>query len=1236
MKWNSNQLQAIEIRNNNILVSAAAGSGKTAVLVERIIKRILDPKDPLDLEKVLMVTYTEAAAGEMRQRIGKALQKELSENRDSQFLRKQLALLNKAAISTIHSFCLKLIRKYFYELGLEPGFRVADTNEIVLMRLETMDEIFEVNFSQGEEWFQQLVDGYGGKNGEKLRTVILSLYDYARSQPRPWVWLEGLAGNFSADNQSLDSLSWIKEIKQDIINSLDEAVWLLRQAESTCNSPSGPYQYEEIIVEEIKYLISQRDKIFNCSWQQLWSDFQVLSFKDLPRKKVPEVCDDAKKLAQDLRNKAKKKVTGLVDQYFARLPEDHISDITMLRPSIEKIVTLVKEFAAAFEEVKREQGLLDFSDLEQICLQLLLDEHDQPTEIARLVSNQYEEIMLDEYQDANRVQNAIMETISRQQDGGYMFMVGDVKQSIYRFRLAEPELFIGKEQEYTSKEIAKRSGELIKLNTNYRSRSNVIEGINFIFQQLFDKKNTELDYSEAFLQYGDLYPSETASDRCCLDEVPIELHLLNRDEDDQLSGQELEEWQNIESLEKEAAVAASRIRKMVEGDEHQDPVTVWDRDVQCYRNITYKDIVILLRSTKFRANKILEVFKKWNIPAFADVFSGYFGAPEIETMIALLEVIDNSQQDIPLAAVLRSPLVGLTGEELAKVRLVNMQSDFYQAVCDAREKSNDGQLKVKLDSFLHHLSSWRTMARREPLSTLIWSIYKQTNFLEFNVGLPEGRQRHANLIALYDRACQFDHFVFQGLFRFLRFVKKLKESEGDLGTARALSENEDVVRIMSIHKSKGLEFPIVIAMDLGKQFNLQDTQGDLLFHQHAGLGLKLIDSKTRLRYPTLSQKAVRQRLKKESLSEEMRILYVALTRAQEQLILVGSVRNARQWREKLQSLCSCRDIVLPGFFRLTANSYLDWICGALVRHTDGHKLLESSQTSYGNLLIREHCSSWSITFWEQQDLLNLNEKSNFESTIKAGELGNILEVEVNDDNEHYVRLNSVLSWKYPFQPVVNKAAKLSVTELKRRKIFNPEEDMVENSFYGSSFKRPRFVQKETISATERGTAIHLLMQHVDLYAPITENSIKIQLASMVDKEFLTQELADAIPVGKVVNFFKTALGGQLIASPGDVMREVPFTLGLPAGEIYRDLVEDKAKEKVLVQGIIDCCLKMSNGLVLIDFKTDTVSSEKIIHVKDKYKLQLDIYARALTGIFSLPVVSKYLYFFYCEQLTEVE
>ena len=1234
MKWNSSQRQAIEIRNNNILVSAAAGSGKTAVLVERIIKRILDPHDPLDLEKVLMVTYTEAAAGEMRQRIGKALQKELSENRESQFLRQQLALLNKASISTIHSFCLKLIRKYFYELGLEPGFKVADTNEIVLMRLEIMDEIFEANFSQGEEWFQQLVDGYGGKNGEKLRNVILSLYDYARSQPRPWDWLEGLAGNFSQDNQSLDSLPWIKEIKQDMVNVMDEAVWLLRQAEITCNLPNGPYQYEEIIVEEIKYLISLRNNILNSSWQQLWSDFQALSFKDLPRKKAPEVSDDAKKLAQDLRNKAKKKVLGLVEQYFARLPEDHIRDITVLRPSIDKIVTLVKEFAAAFEKVKREQGLLDFSDLEQICLQLLLDEHDQPTEIARSVSNQYEEIMVDEYQDANRVQNAILETISRQQDGGYMFMVGDVKQSIYRFRLAEPELFIGKEQEYTNREVEKRSGELIKLNTNYRSRSNVIEGINFIFQQLFDKETTELDYSGAFLQYGDLYPS-ASSDRCCLNEVPIELHLLNRDEDDQMSGQELEEWQNIESLEKEAAVTASRIQKMVEGDEHQDPVTVWDRDVQSYRNITYRDIVVLLRSTKFRANKILEVFKKWNIPVFADINSGYFGAPEVETMIALLEVVDNSQQDIPLAAVLRSPLVGLTGEELAKIRLVNMQADFYQAVCDVAEKSDDEQLKVKLVAFLQHLNSWRTMARREPLSKLIWSIYKQTNFLEFNVGLPEGRQRQANLIALYDRACQFDHFVFQGLFRFLRFIKKLKESEGDLGTARALSENENVVRIMSIHKSKGLEFPVVIAMDLGKQFNLQDAQGDLLFHQHAGLGLKLIDSTTRLRYPTLSQKAVRQRLKNENLSEEMRILYVALTRAQEQLILVGSVRNPRQWRKELQSLCSYKEVLLPSFFRLTASSYLDWICGALVRHTDGHKLLESNQTSYGNQRIREHCSNWSVFFWEHQDLFNLNERPN-KSTIKARELDNILEAEVNKDHEDYVRLNSVLSWEYPFQPVVNKAAKLSVTELKRRKIFNPEEDTVENSFYGSTFKRPRFVQKESISAMERGSAIHLIMQHVDLYAPVTEDSIKRQLASMVDKELLTQELAGVIPVGKVVNFFKTALGGQLIASPGKVMREVPFTLGLPAGEIYRGLVEDKAEEKVLVQGIIDCCLRKSSGLVLIDFKTDKVPSEKIIHTKDKYKLQLDIYARALTGIFSLPVVSKYLYFFYCEQLTEVE
>ncbi len=1233
MQWNVNQEKAIIKKDNNILVSAAAGSGKTAVLVERIIRRILDTNDPLDLERVLVVTFTEAAAAEMRQRIGREIQKKLDDEPENRYLRQQLHLLNKAAISTIHSFCLEVVRKYFYRLDLDPGFRVADANEVELIRLQIMDRLFEDKYAVMDREFLRLTEAYGGTGGKKLKDLIFALFDYARSQAYPQRWLEQLVEAFSLDSVSLDDFVWVRELKQDIALRMEEAKWCYDRALSFTEMPGGPYQYADIFSgerEKVELLLAE---LAGLPWEELWSRFQGFDFQKL--KPARDVDEHLKQKAKTLRDRAKDIIQKKIrDKYFSRVPESHLDDLKLIYPLVKTLVSLTKEFGARFAEVKREKSILDFADLEQFCFRLLVDDEGKPTDIATKLRLRFEEVLVDEYQDVNVIQNAILEAVARQRGGGYMFMVGDVKQSIYRFRLAEPGLFMDKEQQFNEDAAA---GELIQLNTNYRSRRHLIDGVNYIFRQLMDRRVGDIDYgtendaANHFLKYGDLYPEtpETGTDgESGFSCRGIELHVLQRETETE-SGVELaDDFAGLDALEKEALVMAKKIKQLVAGDEEGEPAVVWDGDAGSYRPVTYRDIVVLLRSTRHRVNRIAQIFQKFDIPVYADVTSGYFSAVEVETMLALLNIIDNPQQDIPLAAVLRSPIVGLKGRDLAKIRCVNKYDNLYCALTDAAQDTGLGELQVKTKKFLERLERWRTLSRREPLSSLIWDIYRETGFLEYCGGLPRGEQRQANLRALYDRARQFDRFVFQGLFRFLHYVRRLRESAGDLGAARALGENEDVVRIMSIHKSKGLEFPVVFLADMGKKFNMQDTGGDLLFHQHLGIGLNVVDSALRLRYPTLAQMAVKSRLERENLAEEMRVLYVGLTRAREQLILVGSVNGLEKWRENLGTLTGGRDILLPSFYRARVKTYLDWVCGSVVRHKHGRPLYNANLPKEE---IMDHPSKWSVQIWTAEDLIELDKRQKKDESkweqwhkIIAGELSD-RELTVGREIENR------LTWRYPARSMVDKAAKVSVSELKRKQLPAGEEEPGISFFPATMGKKPRFIERQRLSAAERGTAVHLVMQHLHLDQPVNRLTVQGQVDAMVARELLTPEQADAVPVEKIVAFFHTRVGRQMLEIPRRVYREQPFSLGIPAGELYPELADGLREEKVLVQGVIDCFLKGDTGLILIDFKTDQVAgtAEKI---KDKYRRQISLYSRALAALYKQPVVQSYLYFFATEEL----
>ena len=1325
-QWTPEQIDAIQAGQTNLLVAAAAGAGKTAVLVERIIRRLTDAEAPVSLENLLVVTFTDAAAAEMRQRIGAALEQAVARRPENEAWRRQLLLLNRAAISTIHAFCLRVLRTYFYRLDLDPAFRVMDPAEADLMQLEVIDRVLEEAFAAEPDGgpVTDLADGLGGRGDAALVDLVLKVWNFTRSLPWPEQWLDaavaaytmaaptplpafptgrrpdaavaaytvapaaagsrepaGGSGNpgaaagcgsgghdqpvTSSDAPApafLAARPWYRELQQSIALSLEEAAFYLQQARTLAAGPGGPAVYLDHLEREAGAVRELLAAMGDLSWEEFWQRLAGIDFARLPAVRRESADPELKERVTGYRDQAKKLLRNLQQEGY-RDGEAIKDELARAGAAAQALVGLVRRFAAAYNQEKHRRSLLDFSDLEHLCLQVLLDPAAppgelRPSEVALELRRRYAEVLVDEYQDINSIQDAILTLVSRQgvgvpatgpgqvdgagtcfrgeqasgdrgvlsgavvgeganqpgcpvsgdtgpclyssrdaQQPGFsvpsgdgfkrlsiagefpdqlliragepappsltpaaapnLFMVGDVKQSIYRFRLANPELFLEKYRTYPAyreepavgaipphiteaekwpaenaglmigaegsttlvsgahdredichgglagaaaraavpcRQVANTAapvpiagnaevaipgsqillpgnqallpddqepypgspahGRRILLKANFRSRQGVVDGVNFIFRQVFLRLVGELEYdADAALVGRADYPDNPAA-------VPpaVEVYLLERkieaDPTTAAAGQGLPrpgfeagaagdsqtseaakdavshipatgaagattpaatlpgqhdafframgqgdagsetgeggatpaggpaapDLEELTALEREALLVARRIRRMVQGDPERPGAEfqVWDTEKKAYREITWRDIVILLRATKDRAPVFLEALQQQGIPAYADLGGGYFAAIEVETILSLLRVIDNPRQDIPLAAVLRSPLVGLTADELARVRLAAPGEDFYTAVVRAAKPAGPvvqgggattddltavsaaggDSLAERLAGFLSRLERWRTLARRQPLGDVIWQLYRETGYLEFAGGLPGGAQRQANLRALLDRARQFEGFARHGLFRFLRFIERLQQNEGDLGTARALGENEDVVRVMSIHRAKGLEFPVVIVADLGHAFNLRDLSADVLLHGRLGLAPLYFDTAAGVKYPTLPYLAAAHRLRLEALSEEARILYVALTRAREKLLLVGSARDlprrAASW---------CAGLLhdgeqLPAMLMARAGSHLDWVAAALARHPQGTSLRRLAGVEGGFILADPSC--WQV------------------------------------------------------------------------------------------------------------------------------------------------------------------------------------------------------------------------------------------------------------------------------------
>lgn len=1279
--WTEEQQRAIEERGKDILVAAAAGSGKTAVLVERIIRMITNTDNPMNIDELLVVTFTKAAAAEMRERIREALENEMFKDPDNTHIRRQLALIHRAAIMTLHSFCKVVIQRHYQSIDLDPGFRIANETEAALIRQDVLETLLEERYETmtvGDS-FWQLVEWFGGeRDDEALFKLILQLYEASRSHPNPDAWLRQMADMF--EGPAMGNL-WFKSLLKDVQLELRSIQALIKEAIHLATSPGGPLPYLDNLQNELAH-IESFEKAAYSSWEDLYESLQVNVFDRLKPCKKDSFDEGMIARVKEKREAAKKALEKLKDELFKRTPEQFRYELSRMAPVMRGLAELVITFAKKYQAVKKDKNLLDFSDLEHYCLKVLAVEDGTggfaPSPAALSYQKQFQEVLIDEYQDTNRVQEAILNLICRH-DPGNRFMVGDVKQSIYRFRLAEPGLFLEKYNRFPKD----GSGDALRidLSRNFRSRREIVNAVNFVFRQIMSEQVGEVPYdSDAELVYGANYPEELTETT----DYSAELILIDRDknqtdgpsifdelEEGDKAGQYLnDEMEDLEPARLEAKAVAQQIKKLM-GHYGDERFRVFDKKLGDLRPITYRDIVVLMRSPQTSAPVFIEELKLQGIPAYAELSTGYFTATEVETMLSLLHVIDNPYQDIPLAAVLRSPIVGLTAEELAQIRSAYRRGDFYEAVLkyvgeklpselfledeamteaaaasellpSVHPRETNG-LVEKLNKFLKRLDEWRTDAREGSLADLIWRIYRETHYYDFVGGLPGGTQRQANLKALYDRARQFEATSFRGLFRFLRFIERMKEAGSDLGTAKALGEQEDVVRVMSIHKSKGLEFPVVFVAGLGKPFNQQDLNGQFLIHKDLGFGPKYVDTDLRVAYPSLSHLALKRRLRMEMLAEEMRVLYVALTRSREKLYLVGAVRQLEKQIQTWSKHVEHVDWLLPDHELAKSTCYLDWIGPALIRHPDA--VILRNMTGYGYVEPLKDESRWKVHVLDPT-LSDANRCSN--DAVDAGErdvvMGQILTLQpISKSSPLKEEIVNRLNWEYPMAAGAMIFSKTSVTELKRIGEISP---LIRNPLFGDGWepqtlrsiqnshefkigsRRPRFlVGKETLTAAERGTVYHLVMQNLPITKGVMDaQTIQDAIQDMVGKRLITSKQAEVVDISQIAQFFKHGIGRRIL-SARNVMREVPFSYGLKASDIYPDVDGEIGEETILIQGVIDCLFEEDEGLVLLDYKTDSTKKASPEDLAEKYRLQVDLYSRAIEESWNRAIVKKYLYFF---------
>ena len=1186
VQWTEEQQKVIDLRDRNILVSAAAGSGKTAVLVERIITMLTDPDHPLDVDRLLVVTFTEAAAAEMKERIRAAIEKKLAEDPEQEHLKRQATLIHSAQITTIHSFCLSVVRDHFHVIGLDPGFRIGEEGELKLLEREVLGELLEEQYEEGEDRFLDFASAYGnGRSDKKLEDLILKIYEFSRSYPEADAWLERCVSAYQVETlEELEESGYIRLLMEHAKKNLLDAEAFLEQGIRICREPDGPAVYEEILLDDQKTV---RELLEKERYVEMCGEMRDLSWMRLKACRDKTVSEARILQVKEIREEVKEMVKDLASQYFYEEPEGILEDLKLCRPYMEELARLTKRFADKYEEKKQSRNLIDFSDMEQYALRILTSVEEGkrvPSDTAGEYQRQFYEIMIDEYQDSNLIQEAILTSISGIAQGRYnIFMVGDVKQSIYRFRLSRPELFMEKFDTY---DLEDGPRQRIDLHKNFRSRGQVLDSVNYLFRKLMRRELGGITYDDkAALYAGAAYPEGEGFDT----EV-----LLIAAEHTQPGPRELE-----------ARAIAGEIRRLLAAQK------VTDRESGKLRPARYGDMVILTRSIRGFAEVFAEVLAKEGIPVHVGTREGYFSAREVGLVLDYLRLLDNRQQDIPLTAVLASPIGGLGGEELARIRSAYPDLPFCQAAERYRREGEDQEVRRKLMRCLGTMDRLRRLVPYTPMHELLQRVLGDTGYGTYAAAMPGGIQKKANLEMLEEKARAFESTSYKGLFHFIRYIEQLEKYDVDYGEANIEDENSDAVRIMTIHKSKGLEFPIVFVAGMGKRFNMQDARSSVVIHPDLGIGLEAIDLDSRTKSPSLVKKVIQKEEALDSLAEELRVLYVAYTRAREKLILTGTLPKAAEKVEASGSLGTGGDGALP-FGRLSrAVTYWDWLLPALA------DLPETIPIRF-RLLDLEAITE-SEVWQETADTLKRN-------ALEHWDTSRVYEPDVRE------RLERQFSYQYPYARVGERKLKFTVSELKKR-VHLMEEQRTEAKDLGEVLYEepevipliPRFLEeKEELTGASRGTAYHRVMELLDLGRSYSRGELEQELWRFLEEGKLSEEMAACIRTEDVEKVLESPVGQRLRASAARKLlwKEQPFVLGLSAREIYPD---EQEEELVLVQGIIDVYFEEEDGLVVLDYKTDQVKA--LEELTEKYHAQLEYYAKALEQLTGKKVKEKIIYSF---------
>ena len=1130
----------------------------------------------------------------MRERVLDAIYKKLDEDLENEHLQRQITLLNKASICTIDSFCLEVVRNNFYELeNISPNFRIADTTEIELLKQEVIEDIFEKKYEEENENFTKLINTYTSyRDDTPLKDLILKIYTYIGSSPFPEKWLNEKIEMFNLQGKLEEDFAktkWGEELLKEVEEELIDGITSLEEVAKQLSYDSELEKFYKTIRNDIDMMQGLKNNLH--SWDKAYTINQDFKFVTWPRQKVESPKKDEAKI---IRDDVKKKLTKVLDKILFCDSKQANQDIYDMYEILVKLEEIILEFGKEFSKRKRDKNIVDFTDIEHFALEILLKEENgeiKPSQVAKRYQEKYEEIAIDEYQDSNLVQEYILKAVSRNNN---IFMVGDVKQSIYKFRQAMPELFLDKYNTYKNKETKAKDDNLkIQLFKNFRSRENVLDFTNLIFQDIMSNILGDIEYNQD--EYLNLGASYSDIGQNLDTEINI-IDLKEQDEIEETEQEELEE-ERVENIELEARFVANKIKKLIESK-----FPVWDRKKEKYRDIEYKDIVVLLRSTANTAPIYEQEILNLEMPVFSDSSQEYLDSIEIQTIMCLLKIIDNPIQDIPLVTVLRSFIGGFTDDELVQIRLASPYEDFYTCMQKAIV-GVEQNLKTKIQNFLEKLEGWREEQEYLALDEFIWKLYSDTGFYNYVGLMTNGELRQANLKMLFQKAKQYESSNFKGLYNFINFIDKLKLSSGDMGAAKLIGENDNVIRIMSIHKSKGLEFPVVFLSSTGKQFNLMDLNQNVLLHQEMGIGVKYIDYDKQIQYDTLSKAAIRNKMHIETLSEEMRVLYVALTRAKEKLIITGISNDYEKEHQKISEQAErykknsnkINPILVKKYKR-----YLDWIM--LVYEYE-----------------KENAQKIDLKVHSKKNILEETKKENREEV----DVLKVFEGRATEKSD-LEKLEKEMNQKYKYQLETTIPTKTSVTNLKQMKL---EKEGIIGKDETIELPEPAFInedKKEKLTGAQKGTLIHLCLQKLDYKQEYDLEKIKNFLQSLCEKEIISQNELENINPYKILEFTKSEIYSEC-KNAKELYKERPFYINIPACEIYGEDTESE----ILVQGIIDLYyINENDELVLVDYKTDYVEKGNENELIKKYEKQLELYQRALEFATKKKVSKKYIYSVY--------